>query len=536
MVLGSGVLQHRLLGRVRLVLRQRRPGPPAARATETIMVNYNPETVSHGLRHLRPAVLRRAELRARPATSTSGRSPRGIVAVHGRADPEQPRPEAATGRGCGSSGRRRRASTGPRTATSSPSSSTSSASTSPSGGAPQRRRGRRLRPGDRLPRPDPAVLRPERRGHERRLQRAATSSATCRRRSRVSPEYPVVISQVHPERQGDRDRRRGRPRARSSPRPSSSTSRTPASTRATRRWSCRRRSSTSRRSGASARSAARSPRALEHHRAVQHPVHRQGQRHQGHRVQPPGVALASRSSRRSTGRTSSTLAVRGHHGRARVREPEDRPSTSTTSGVKAPQFSFSRLKGADPTLGVEMASTGEVACLGEDVHEAFLKALISAGLHPAGADHPPHHRRARSPSTGSSSAGRTPAGTGLPALRDGEDVRVPQAERGPEPRASSRSTSAASPTSATTSPGGKIDFVISIPDPDRKRRVRQRLPAAADGGGFRRPPPDQPPDRPTCSSRPSPPGSSPTSRSSTGPSTSRAPGSRESPGGILTPS
>jgi len=49
-------------------------------------------------------------------------------------------------------------------------------------------------------------------------------------------------------------------------------------------------------------------------------------------------------------------------------------------GVKAPQFSFSRLKGADPTLGVEMASTGEVACLGEDVHEAFLKALISAGF------------------------------------------------------------------------------------------------------------------------------------------------------------
>jgi carbamoyl-phosphate synthase large subunit len=49
-------------------------------------------------------------------------------------------------------------------------------------------------------------------------------------------------------------------------------------------------------------------------------------------------------------------------------------------GVKAPQFSFSRLKGADPTLGVEMASTGEVACLGEDVHEAFLKALMSAGF------------------------------------------------------------------------------------------------------------------------------------------------------------
>lgn len=48
-------------------------------------------------------------------------------------------------------------------------------------------------------------------------------------------------------------------------------------------------------------------------------------------------------------------------------------------GVKAPQFSFTRLEGADPTVGVEMASTGEVACLGDDFDEAFLKALISVG-------------------------------------------------------------------------------------------------------------------------------------------------------------
>jgi len=49
-------------------------------------------------------------------------------------------------------------------------------------------------------------------------------------------------------------------------------------------------------------------------------------------------------------------------------------------GVKAPQFSFTRLAGADPTLGVEMASTGEVGCLGDDFEEAFLKALISVGF------------------------------------------------------------------------------------------------------------------------------------------------------------
>jgi len=48
-------------------------------------------------------------------------------------------------------------------------------------------------------------------------------------------------------------------------------------------------------------------------------------------------------------------------------------------GVKAPQFSFTRLKGADPTVGVEMASTGEVGCLGDDFEEAFLKALLSVG-------------------------------------------------------------------------------------------------------------------------------------------------------------
>jgi carbamoyl-phosphate synthase large subunit len=49
-------------------------------------------------------------------------------------------------------------------------------------------------------------------------------------------------------------------------------------------------------------------------------------------------------------------------------------------GVKAPQFSFTQLRGADPVLGVEMASTGEVGCLGEDMQEAFLKAAVSAGL------------------------------------------------------------------------------------------------------------------------------------------------------------
>jgi carbamoyl-phosphate synthase large subunit len=48
-------------------------------------------------------------------------------------------------------------------------------------------------------------------------------------------------------------------------------------------------------------------------------------------------------------------------------------------GVKAAQFSYSRLHGADPVSGVEMASTGEVGCIGTDLSDAFLKALLSVG-------------------------------------------------------------------------------------------------------------------------------------------------------------
>ncbi len=62
-------------------------------------------------------------------------------------------------------------------------------------------------------------------------------------------------------------------------------------------------------------------------------------------------------------------------------EPPDRSLFELNYvGVKAPQFSFTRLEGADPALGVEMTSTGEVACIGDDFHEAFLKALIAVGF------------------------------------------------------------------------------------------------------------------------------------------------------------
>ncbi|MBO7645701.1 MAG: carbamoyl-phosphate synthase large subunit, partial [Prevotella sp.] len=61
----------------------------------------------------------------------------------------------------------------------------------------------------------------------------------------------------------------------------------------------------------------------------------------------------------------------------------ERPSKSEFDidriGVKASQFSFARLQNADPVLGVDMSSTGEVGCLGDDLNEAMLNALIATG-------------------------------------------------------------------------------------------------------------------------------------------------------------
>ena len=61
----------------------------------------------------------------------------------------------------------------------------------------------------------------------------------------------------------------------------------------------------------------------------------------------------------------------------------DRPAKSAFDldyvGIKASQFSFSRLQGADPVLGVDMSSTGEVGCIGDDTAEAILKAMLSVG-------------------------------------------------------------------------------------------------------------------------------------------------------------
>jgi len=63
--------------------------------------------------------------------------------------------------------------------------------------------------------------------------------------------------------------------------------------------------------------------------------------------------------------------------------PVEKPQKSVFDldyiGIKASQFSFSRLHKADPMLGVEMASTGEVGCIGENYYEAILKSMFSVG-------------------------------------------------------------------------------------------------------------------------------------------------------------
>ena len=69
--------------------------------------------------------------------------------------------------------------------------------------------------------------------------------------------------------------------------------------------------------------------------------------------------------------------------KAMIGEPFEIPSKSAFDldyvGIKASQFSFARLLKADPVLGVDMASTGEVGCLGDDTNEAILKSMLSVG-------------------------------------------------------------------------------------------------------------------------------------------------------------
>ena len=97
-----------------------------------------------------------------------------------------------------------------------------------------------------------------------------------------------------------------------------------------------------------------------------------------------------------------------------VRHPvENRSLDLDYVAVKAPMFSFSRLVGADPMLGVEMASTGEVGCFGDDLHEALLHALVATGF--------------RFPKTGRAALARPAAGQVLVCRRGARHRRGAQA-------------------------------------------------------------------------------------------------------------
>lgn len=72
----------------------------------------------------------------------------------------------------------------------------------------------------------------------------------------------------------------------------------------------------------------------------------------------------------------ATKAILGEE----MEDVEDTTMKLNHVGVKAPQFSFSRLRGSDPIPSVEMSSTGEVGCLGKSVEEAFLKSSLSVGM------------------------------------------------------------------------------------------------------------------------------------------------------------
>jgi len=76
---------------------------------------------------------------------------------------------------------------------------------------------------------------------------------------------------------------------------------------------------------------------------------------------------------------AATLAMIGEHDAQDPDLPTLHSPLRPTKycGIKVPMFSFTRLRGADPRLGVEMSSTGEVACFGETLHEAYLKGLMA---------------------------------------------------------------------------------------------------------------------------------------------------------------
>ncbi len=83
---------------------------------------------------------------------------------------------------------------------------------------------------------------------------------------------------------------------------------------------------------------------------------------------------------KSAGANFVEIAVKAMLGESIPRQASSIESNLPYFAVKSPQFSFERMPGVDPCLGVEMASTGEVACLGQSFEEALLLSVLSSGF------------------------------------------------------------------------------------------------------------------------------------------------------------
>ena len=141
-------------------------------------------------------------------------------------------------------------------------------------------------------------------------------------------------------------------------------------------------------------------------------------------------------------------------------------------GVKAAQFSFHRLRGADPVLGVEMASTGEVATFGHDLSEAILKSMMAVGFRPpepgAGvlvSAGPYEGKSAFLPSA------RLLSARGHPIYATGGTARFLR-QHGLEVRDAHWPLDSRKPNALTLIRTGKVGLVINIPKNYKRRELR----------------------------------------------------------------
>jgi carbamoyl-phosphate synthase large subunit len=140
-------------------------------------------------------------------------------------------------------------------------------------------------------------------------------------------------------------------------------------------------------------------------------------------------------------------------------------------GVKVPQFSFMRLSGADPVLGVEMLSTGEVACLGENFADAFSKALQSAEfrmppkegsvLITVGGDEPKHRAVAIARAF-------EQMGFKIYATKHTAEVMLAEGVKSVQPLYKVKEANANPENILDYLQDRKIDLVINVPAPNRK--------------------------------------------------------------------